>query len=350
MKTIANISIVCLLLLLGRPGGAQNVSENTKFDLDAFLKQQQSGEAKHESAQAKGLYTVTLSDTEKQAIAQDIKSLHPEIKNPSTVKTANYFRFEASFKGDKSKTTQLQGTDKSNVQQHLYDGTQRYDSTYNEGYKTGIHRILVMPQGTSYRFLSMYGFHDAHTNRLPSEMIRSGQYRFDHSEQDKNYGTVSCFSYQHEGLPAKVWLAPERDGLIVRDEYEEEKNTLKFEISDMQQWKGAWAPKQVTQLIYKDGSLSTKIDIGFDEIRLNELREEDFVYNFMPGYEFVDAATNVSWHIGPHNEKIYDDRTVVKHRTTMELGWLYMASVTTLLVLTMRAYVRWKQNQWAKQV
>ena len=341
-----------MLLLLGKSGGAQNVAENIKFDLDAFLKQQQSGEARHESAKTSGLYTVTLSDKEKHLIAQDVKSLHPNLKSSSILNTANYFRFEASFKGNKSKTTQLQGTDTRNVHLTLYDGTQRYDSTYNEGYKSGRHSIVVWSQGTSYHFLSLYGFQDWHTNRLPSELIRSGQYRFDHSERDTNYGTVSCFSYQHDGQPAKVWLAPQRDGLIVRDEYEEGKNKVTFEISDMQQWKGAWAPKQVTQLIYskQDGSLSTKIDIGFDEMRLNELHEDDFVYKFKPGYEFTDAPTNVFWHLGPHNEKIYDDRTVQRHLATMELGWLYMASVTTLLVLTVGAYVRWKQKQWAKQV
>ena len=54
---------------------------------------------------------------------------------------------------------------------------------------------------------------------------------------------------------------------------------------------------------------------------------------------------NTGYKIGVNNEKIFIDNNEANNPKKLAPGWLFMASVTSLLVLTVLAYVRWKSKQ-----
>ena len=192
-----------------------------------------------------------------------------------------------------------------------------------------------------------------------AEELKSGMFRYVDASEDPAFGTLLHFTgEEHSGNQYSVWVAPQFGYLAVRvrDDIAMHgvKRALVCETKQIVHKGEVWFPVQgLTRVLdTKDGSetLISEEMLTVTALKLNEVPDSLFVPDIPVGAAMKDGATNLYWRVGANGERIYVDITGKGNATNYLTGWLFMASITSLLVLTVLAYVRWKRKQWAKQV
>ena len=192
-----------------------------------------------------------------------------------------------------------------------------------------------------------------------AEELKSGMFRYVDASEDPAFGTLLHFTgEEHSGNQYSVWVAPQFGYLAVRvrDDIAMHgvKRALVCETKQIIHKGDVWFPMQgLTRVLdTKDGSetLISEEMLTVTALKLNEVPDSLFVPDIPVGAAMKDGATNLYWRVGANGERIYVDITGKGNATNYLTGWLFMASITSLLVLTVLAYVRWKRKQWAKQV
>ena len=224
-------------------------------------------------------------------------------------------------------------TDKKIVQGDIEHRSRNYFSPLDLGYKADTHWL--------------------------AEKLKSERFHFVDASEDPAFGTLLHFvSEEQSNKVYSLWIAPQFGYLAVRVRQDmtpgNVHQALVYETKQIVHKGEVWFPMQGTMQFVdtKEGieTLLTEQTLSVTDLKLNEVPDSRFVPDIPVGAGMKDGATNLYWHVGANGERIYVDITGKGNATNYWTGWLFMASITSLLVLTVLAYVRWKRKQWAKQV
>ena len=171
------------------------------------------------------------------------------------------------------------------------------------------------------------------------------------NEPDARFGTLVHLR-SNDNANHELWIAPDRSFLIVKEVAREYQYTKITELLDAELVKGIWMPKEILFKNYSnqldENSVIQKNTIYYDRVTINDVPDNLFDVKFEVGDRVSDMLTGAWWKIGKGGERLYESDDSKSRQRTMPFGWLYMASVTTLLLLTVAAYVRWKRKPWTK--
>ena len=87
--------------------------------------------------------------------------------------------------------------------------------------------------------------------------------------------------------------------------------------------------------------VSNKLDVT--KFVLNSVSGEAFKPDLHHGAYVKDGETNQYWKIGPNGERLYIDIGANKETSNIFLNWLFVLSITVLLMLGMGALLRWRR-------
>lgn len=194
-----------------------------------------------------------------------------------------------------------------------------------------------------------------------AETLRSGKFHYVDASEDPAFGTLLHFlGEEHSGEQYSIWVAPQFGYLAVRVRDDIAMRGLKraqvFETKQIVHKGDVWFPMQgsMRYLDTKDGGemLVAEQTLTVTDLKLNEVPDSRFVPDIPVGAAMKDGETNLYWIVEANGGRRYVDISGAGKgkATNYSTGWLFMASVTSMLVLTVLAYVRWKRKQWAKQV
>jgi len=201
------------------------------------------------------------------------------------------------------------------------------------------------------------------------DILRDTECRLDGTEHHPDFGTLYRFSVEKKsGLLSRIsnhgdtaeqvrfWLAPKYGFLAVRSESEvksaaravhqrlvlrmvraERRGSIWFPVEGLREWYSIAGSKEA--LLSQDRLIVNRFE-------LNNVPDSLFRPNLKTGYYIRDNATSKQWKIGPNGERIY----IQGRRQPISVlpgGWLFVASMTSLLALAMGAFLRWRRRRYA---
>jgi|GEM_PF-3577794 len=313
------------------------------------------------SVKAKGVETVLSSQHYRSRLQEDLK--HLKLRGQVNVKDSSTTWYLVALKKNKelyasinkSNMSKSESIDKIKHQDFLnnnrfiFDGKETYAYVENQNGSTQINiqpNKMIQNSLTLYRDVPFEGFslHDA---------IKSEKYKYVGSDADPQFGKLDKYRGESTSGTIDFWLASEKDFLVVKGEMRSPKSLLKFRVDEIANISGQWLPVKYAQESYQIKEQKPLLErtrqMALTEMSINDVGDEFFNIKMQPGYHVKYSPTNEYWRVGQNGEKINIDLSANK-KSTMSWGWLYMASVTSLLVLTVLGYVRWKSKQWSKAV
>jgi len=237
-----------------------------------------------------------------------------------------------------------------NVEPKVYDGKTSYFLSVRAHAKT----VLMKPDSKSSLFgESRAGFRSNFASQPLDALLTDRGYIIAGHELDARFGNlVHLRGTTDEGQVTNLWLAIERDYLIVKEDMLGQGRSV-FEVEQAEQTHGVWVPKVYTFSVYSTANSTVspllRNTTTYNHISINDVPEKVCMVTLNQGDKVNDMNTGQWWTVGQNGERLYE-KPSSESQTSMVPGWLYMASVTTLLVLTVLAYVRWKRKQWSRQV
>ena len=187
-----------------------------------------------------------------------------------------------------------------------------------------------------------------------AQLLQSGDYKYVHTVQDDKYGPVAVYSRQADhDRTYTLSFSLRYSYTIVRSEIRNTRFRRTYDVEDVQQIGNLYFPKVVSVehvLLEPNGTSSvfTTEVTSLDTVSFEAPDASLFDMHLKPKDIVKDNMTGEIWTVGPHGEKIHNMEKSTVSQNTMYFGWLYMASITTLLVLTVGAYIRWKRKQLAE--
>ena len=187
-----------------------------------------------------------------------------------------------------------------------------------------------------------------------AELFQSGQYKFVKTVQDEKYGPLAVYSRQGDyNRTFNLFFSPHYSNTIVKAESMNAHFRETYDVESLEQVGNLYLPKVATDefVLYKPNGTSSVFTHKIrtvDAISFEAPNPALFDMGLKPRDIVKDNMTGEVWTVGPHGEKIHNMEKSSASQSTMYFGWLYMASVTTMLILTVGAYVRWKRKQFAK--
>lgn len=185
------------------------------------------------------------------------------------------------------------------------------------------------------------------------DVLRSGDYEFKGTMNDPQFALLYQFSASTgTNEQTRFWLAPKYGFIAVRTELESKVGSrhplLVHQLKRAEQRHSIWFPTAGTMEFFEiEGGKKTLLSerqFSVSRFELNNVPDNLFKPNLRPGYAMKDGATNQVWRIGPNGEKIFIDMSNTGQSRSMPIGWLFMASLTTLLVLGMGALL-WRRRR-----
>lgn len=197
------------------------------------------------------------------------------------------------------------------------------------------------------------------------DVLRKGHYRIDGTVNDARFGllyrisetktpgTFSRLIGSAPGLQAtRFWLAPKYGFLAVRSENEVDSSQghqlLVFQLKSLVKQDSIWFPTQGVMDAYsvEDGKniLLTETEVTVTKFKINNVSDDLFDPHLGPGSFVKDGETNQYWKVGPHGERQYIDLGNKSVLGVQPFGWLFIASITSLLLLGIGALLRWRNR------
>ncbi len=190
----------------------------------------------------------------------------------------------------------------------------------------------------------------------PAEAITKLGFRFVREEKCPVFNKVYVFAGNIPNSPYQLTfdVAPEFGYKVVHSVMQSKENVKlkEFRMLSLQKIGNYWFPEKSQGTLYLpvlSSAPSLTKNYRFYNITVNDVTDEFLGVKLNPGDYKWDEKTNSTWKAGPNGEMIYQDESGKNSPKHMWPGWLYMASVTSLLVLTVGAYVKWKRKQLSKQ-
>ena len=225
----------------------------------------------------------------------------------------------------------------------------------------GFHLVTIMPGGryvnedvaTSIAFpVQTIGFWVSEEKKWPDELLESGRYQVVGKRRSAEYSTViDIKGATVDNHPTRFTVAPEFGYRVIEAETQDENSVYRSELKSLIKINGTWCPKRFTRTVQSLKGYSPSIqDYYLDKIIVNKAVKSDILFNAVAGDHNENFRSKNSSYTLPDGSRKYvtlsnDNQSLF----SLVKGWLYIASVTTLLVLTVGAFIKWKRKQLSKQ-
>ena len=174
------------------------------------------------------------------------------------------------------------------------------------------------------------------------------------SQNDDRYGTIVPVNVwdKNENVNLKLYLVPLKGWLCVKLEVSDSSKKFKIinETLVVKKFGGLWLPTLCRRGSVENMNDTLKESDGIwlkvEKYKFDDIGDDLFTFTPKPGN--LLKRNNDIFKISPMGTELLVPRPTSSNRGYNPIGWLYMASVTTLLVLTVGAYVKWKRNQLSK--
>ena len=323
-----------------------------------------------------GILIENETEEYKLKVTNDIKLIHKKmgIKEDPTSKTVNSFDYPHQF------ITAMKGDVTLFANRMIKDGSEKKindpadKATLNKITKEGT--CSLTKGGKSFEFIgdregklrrdlaksqpqmgSTDGLYVQPIGITPTEAITKLGFQYVREESNPKYGKVYVFEGKTLQYPSTIAfdIAPEFGFRIVHSVMTSPKGEKlrEYHAVTISKVQGYWLPEESEYDTYVP-LLKTNPSIvktyRFMNRTVNDVTDDFLGVKLDPGDYKWDEKTNSTWKAGAKGEMIYQDYSVKNSPKTTTSGWLYMATVGTLLVLTIGAYIWWKRNQLSKYV
>ena len=187
-----------------------------------------------------------------------------------------------------------------------------------------------------------------------SEELKARQFRVVGASQDPQWRNIIHLegNWNDNGIARKanIGLASDFDSMIVQCEIESDKRVARFRVGKMEKIKGFWIPTECESEDFDKSAPSTptKDSYKVTNVLIGGLTQAQWLKT-LSFSKIIDGRTGKKYNISSTGERFLShDFANTNSYGAYFWGWLYTGSVTTLLVLTVGAYVKWKYNQLAK--
>ncbi len=196
------------------------------------------------------------------------------------------------------------------------------------------------------------------------DILRSGHYRLHGTEHHPNFGTLYRFSMEKKrGILSRVtgqngvekqirfWLAPKYGFLAVRSDTETKSpaghQRLVYRMARAERRGSVWFPvagsKEWYSIKGNKETLLSKYQLTVNRFELNKVPDSLFRPQLQAGYHINESETQRFWKVGANGEWIRLQPPARKNPSAMPIGWLFIASLSSLLVLAVGAFLRWRR-------
>jgi len=199
------------------------------------------------------------------------------------------------------------------------------------------------------------GFYVPFTNLTPRELILNHGFRLVREATNQKFGKVLIFRGERPlselSYPITFHLAPEFGYRVVYSILENKKAHKQnvHLIKSLVNIQGHWLPEESEDRNQSDDPSVTEPELvtlrKFANHSVNDIIDAMLEVKPASGDHEWNEKDNTGYKFGANGEKIFlDNSTVPRPRKILPI-WLYPASITTLLILTILAYIRWKRKQ-----
>ncbi len=173
-------------------------------------------------------------------------------------------------------------------------------------------------------------------------------------ENDPDFGLVHHVMSRENNTEFHHFLSPKYDWLNIRTEYGDVRsnNRFFFKVNKVERHANHWLP---VSSVMKYGDKNTngipaKYQVDMTDVAYNFEPVDDSHFKVELSRGTLIGKEQKIYRVGPDNtQQLVVDKSDNKPQNHADLwGWLYMASVTTLLVLTVGAYLKWKRKQLSR--
>lgn len=242
----------------------------------------------------------------------------------------------------------------------LYDGKSSYLMTFETSHTTGAQiktaATKVEKRENPYPHVLSFGYQ--WNGQWIGDLLRRDNYRLMGVENDPQFGTL----YRVQGVAEKgqlypynftFWFAPKYGYLATRIEAQEADGRgmrMVYRVMDVMQQEGLWFARTGVREVFILGTntVAVRYTMTLGDIKLNDVPDAMFDPTLTAGGKLYDQDANVVYRIGPEGEKMVDRRFTDPNESRNRLvGWLFVASLTLLLLLGLGALVRWQRQREA---
>jgi len=187
-----------------------------------------------------------------------------------------------------------------------------------------------------------------------SDVVNRNNYTLSKTDNDAKFGEVYILTGEYDNQVYSLSIAPKYGYLCVRAVYGDTRSEERFtyETTEAKQFGKFWLPMSGHMRFGEgkidEGAAIVEHTVLVSKYKFDPVDDAVFKPNFRSGSLLREGKE--SYRLGEDGNRIPLNLKQPEKPHVDPFGWLFMASVTTLLVLTVLAYVRWKRNQWAKQV
>ena len=200
-------------------------------------------------------------------------------------------------------------------------------------------------------------FHLLDLNVTASDAISNLGFKFAGEKQDSKFGKLLIYQGENARTGAKITfhVAPQYDYRITfcTEEPLDGSSMWEQSIVSLSQLGSFWLPDEAVEKSFADEDGKFVLDstktYKFIHKSVNDVDEDLMDVKLSTGDIERNLDTNKVNVISAKGKKIEIDTTSKYAKNVMGWGWLYMLSVSTLLIGTVGAYVKWKRNQLSKQ-
>ncbi len=239
----------------------------------------------------------------------------------------------------------------------LFDGKSTYRVWYYRDPDTGPPRVEAATKtgrqvGTLPHVLSFgYQVEGMQTPWI-GDLLQRNAFQLLGTEESAKFGSlcrVRGVSNDHE---ITFWFAPRYGFLAVRTEVRPRNGKgygETYEIMELKRASDLWFAQRAVRkaFFFPAGDLDSRYVINVGDIALNSVPDSVFKLNLPAGHKIYDQDKDVLYTLGAAGEKTEDQTYTNSRRFSLALmkNWLFIASLTSLLVLCMRASIQWQQRR-----
>jgi len=280
-------------------------------------------------------------------------------RNPAQAEVTSEHPFHFSFDGSKSynESTEHSGSQtQKRVNKEVSDDKNTINSTT---YQDGNRDVSWYPKRSSVgeiqRFWFYYPFANAPlSDKKISELMAGSLFAYAGQQTSPVYGKLAQYhhSYKQGNFTTQVTLsfALERNYALVSAETNDTKNRTLYQVLKLEKSGEHYFPQSFSKvwnaLNNEETTPIEKDEYTVSRFEFGKVDRHLFEASLKSGDNVLDMSSNLHWTEGKNGERIYR-QGFADQQGMVSWGWLYTASVTTLLILTILGYIRWKRQQSA---
>lgn len=194
------------------------------------------------------------------------------------------------------------------------------------------------------------------------DVLSIGQFKVDGTEQDAQFGPLirveGQYYDQQEKLNQQVsfWFAQNFGFLSVRTVVGDAQTKTIYQVDQLKNVHGLWfavaahrdmAYTGPTFSLHSDANQFAHYSLLVSNVQVNMVPDSLFNVKLTPGGQLYDEDGYVVYKIGPSGERIVNhafDAVLRGDPYARTKGWLFVASLTSILLLGLGAFVKWRRR------